>query len=71
MTNIKPPFKGAIFTIDDDGSASDKGIFDQMLDNEVQIRDDLIRLGVIKKFTGRVIDCDKETRKTQVDESSV
>lgn len=54
MTDIKPPFKGAIFTIDENGNITDRGIFEEMLENEVQIRADLIKLGVIQEFTGRL-----------------
>ncbi len=53
---IKPPYGGVFFTIDESGAVTDKGIYDEMLEKEAEIREDLIELGVIRNFTGKLMD---------------
>lgn len=47
--------KGVFYTLDENNNFTDKGIVDEMLVNEEEIRQDLIKAGVIQEFTGRMM----------------
>jgi hypothetical protein len=46
---------GVFYAIKENGEATDEGIVDEMLDKEVEIRQQLIDAGVIREFRGRMM----------------
>ena len=57
--------RGVFYCITKDGEATDEGITNEMLENEKEIRGDLIRMEIIKEFTGRLIKPRKVSSKTK------
>ena len=60
-------FRGVFYTVTEDGKITDEGIVDAMLDNEDEITEQLIRLGIIKDM--RIILKDLERGKRERIES--
>lgn len=61
--------KGFICTIDENGKATDIGLHDEMLEHEVQIREDLISHGIIKEIKAKRMTPDEIAALEEADRS--